>query len=95
MFFYLLGCIYMGYVWNYMMGDVVVWYKMLMGYNVLYLMGWDVFGMFVENVVMVLGGYFKDWIYKNIVDMCVQMKLLGLFIDWSCEFVICDFEYYG
>lgn len=83
----------MGYVCNYMMGDVVVWFKCVQGFSVLYLMGWDVFGMFVENVVMEQGGYFCDWIYVNIVIMCEQLKLLGLFIDWSCEFVICDDNY--
>lgn len=71
MFFYLLGKLYMGYVCNYMMGDVIVCYKMSMGYNVLYFMGFDVFGMLVENVVMVFGGYLKDWIYFNI-DMMVD-----------------------
>lgn len=66
MFFYLLGCIYMGYVCNYIIGDVIVCYKKIKGFNVFYLMGWDVFGMLVENVVMEWNVYFVEWIYVNI-----------------------------
>lgn len=95
MFLYLLGCLYMGYVCNYVMGDVVVRYKKVKGYNVLYFMGWDVFGMLVENVVMEKNVYLGDWMYQNIVVMKVQFEKFGLLFDWLCEFVICDFDYYG
>lgn len=36
------------------------------GYVVLYLMGWDVFGLFVENVVIECNVDFGEWIDCNI-----------------------------
>lgn len=59
----------MGYVCNYIIIDVIVWLKWMQGYQVLYFMGWDVFGLLVENVVIEWGIFFKQWIEKNIVQM--------------------------
>lgn len=94
MFLYLFGVLYMGYVCNYMIGDVISCYKCMIGYNVLQLMGWDVFGLLVENVVIKNKIVLVVWIYKNIDYMCSQLKLLGYVIDWLCEFVICCLDYY-
>lgn len=69
MFFYLFGKIYMGYVRNYFIGDVVVRFKKMEGYNVFYLMGWDFFGLLVENVVIKYGIYLYKWIMENIEEM--------------------------
>lgn len=69
MLFYFSGEIYMGYVRNYIIGDVLACYYCLYYYNVLYFMGFDFFGMFVENVVIKYGIYFKIWIYENIENM--------------------------
>lgn len=69
MLLYLFGKLYMGYVCNYMINDVMYCYLWMNGYNMLMLMGWDVFGMLVENVVMVNGVLFVKWIYDNIVYM--------------------------
>lgn len=52
MFLYLLGDLYMGYVENYLYFDIVVWFWCYCGYNVLNLIGWDLFGLLVENVVI-------------------------------------------
>ena len=95
MFPYPSGRIHMGHVRNYTMGDVVARTKKAQGYSVLHPMGWDAFGMPGENAAMERGGHPRDWTYGNIADMKMQMKPLGLSIDWSRELATCDPEYYG
>lgn len=84
----------MGYVCNYIIGDVISCYYCMQGCNVLQLMGWDVFGMLVENVVMKNNVVLVVWIYDNIVYMKLQLDSFGLVIDWSCEVIICKLDYY-
>lgn len=84
----------MGYVCNYIIGDVIVCYQCMLGKNVLQLIGWDVFGLFVEGVVVKNNIVLVLWMYDNIVYMKNQFKMLGFGYDWSCELVICMLEYY-
>lgn len=49
MFFYFLGeGFYVGYFFGYIVIDVYVCYFWMVGCNVLYVLGFDVFGLFVE-----------------------------------------------
>ena len=94
MFPYPSGKIHMGHVRNYTIGDVLSRFKILQGYNVLHPMGWDSFGMPAENAARQNNLDPKSWTESNIKTMRIQLKKLGLSIDWDKEISTCSSEYY-
>jgi len=94
MFPYPSGNIHMGHVRNYTLGDVIANFKRLNNHNVLHPMGWDAFGLPAENAAIQNNLHPHDWTLKNISTMKLQLKRLGLSIDWDKELSTCDKSYY-
>ncbi len=88
------GVLHMGHVLAYTLGDVMVRYKLLRGFNVLTPMGWDSFGLPAENAAIRTGEAPHDFTERNIARMREQMKRAGWGYDWNREFATSHVDYY-
>lgn len=86
--------LHIGHARNFSIGDVISRYKRMQGYNVLYPMGWDSFGLPSENSAIKKGIHPTVSIKQNIKTMKTQMDALGLSYDWSREIATHNPKYY-
>jgi len=66
----------------------------MQGFNVLFPMGFDAFGLPAENAAIKHNIHPKQWTYKNIENMRKQMKSMGTMFDWRREAISSDPKYY-
>ncbi|HEY5562310.1 MAG TPA: leucine--tRNA ligase [Clostridiaceae bacterium] len=74
--------------------DIVARKKRMEGYNVLFPMGWDAFGLPTENYAIKNKMHPRDVTKRNIKRFKGQLKSIGLSFDWSREINTTDPEYY-
>ncbi len=74
--------------------DIVARKKRMQGYNVLYPMGWDAFGLPTENFAIKNKIHPKIVTERNVARFKGQLKALGLSFDWSREINTTDPSYY-
>ncbi|HLC92089.1 MAG TPA: leucine--tRNA ligase [archaeon] len=94
MFPYPSGKLHMGHVRNYSIGDCIARFRRMQGYNVIYPIGFDAFGLPAENAAIENKADPKEWTMKRIADMEVQMRDMGFSYDWAREVITCLPEYY-
>jgi len=86
--------LHMGHARNYCIGDAYARFKRMQGFNVLYPMGYDSFGLPAENAAIKFKSHPKLFIDKAIESFIKQQKALGLSYDWSRMIRSDDPEYY-
>ncbi len=86
--------LHVGHVRSYTALDVLARKKRMEGFNVLYPMGWDAFGLPAENYAIKTKIHPSITTKKNIQNFKKQMNSLGLSFDWSREINTTDPEYY-
>jgi len=74
--------------------DVVSRKRRFQGYNVLYPMGWDAFGLPTENFAIKNKIHPKVVTEKNVARFKSQLKSIGFSFDWSKEMNTTDPGYY-
>ncbi len=88
------GKMHMGHVRNYSIGDAVARYKRLMGFDVLYPIGFDSFGMPAENAAISEGGHPHEITERNMASITKQIKRMGFSYDWRRMVKSHDPRYY-
>ncbi len=86
--------LHIGHLRNYSIGDCFARYKRMTGYNVLYPMGYDSFGLPAENAAIQHGIDPEKWTNDNIAKIKSQQKRIGLSYDWKREIYSHDENYY-
>jgi leucyl-tRNA synthetase len=66
----------------------------MQGYNVVFPIGFDSFGLPAENAAIARNIHPKEWTYANIDNMRKQLRTMGAMWDWSRQAVSSDPEYY-
>jgi len=64
------------------------------GYNVLFPMGFDAFGLPAENAAVQRNVHPAEWTHRNIDRMRGQLRSMGAMFDWEREVVSCDPSFY-
>lgn len=86
--------LHMGHALNYAIGDVFARFKRMKGFNVLYPMGFDSFGLPAENAAIKAGQHPREFTKNAIKNYIRQMKEFGLSYDWSKIVSTMEPEYY-
>lgn len=94
MFPYPSGKLHMGHVRNYSLGDTLARFQRMNGYQVLYPMGYDSFGLPAENAAIQHQIHPEKWTLSKIDEMHAQQNRLGFSYDWRREVITCLPKYY-
>ncbi len=86
--------LHVGHIRSYTALDVIARKKRMEGYNVLYPMGWDAFGLPTENYAIKTGVHPRKITQKNIRIFKKQLKSIGFSFDWDREINTTDPNYY-
>ena len=88
------GNLHIGHWFAMTPSDARARYMRMKGYNVLFPMGFDAFGLPAENAAVTRNIHPAKWTHSNIEHMRNQMKSMGAMFDWEREAISCDPDYY-
>jgi len=86
--------LHVGHPRSYTAMDVITRKKRLEGYNVLFPMGWDAFGLPTENYAIKNNIHPKKVTKTNVARFKEQLQMLGFGFDWSREVNTTDQDYF-
>ena len=86
--------IHIGHTRNFTIGDCIARFRRLQGFNVLYPMGFDAFGLPAENAAIKRGINPQEWTLKSIENIKRQMRAMGWSYDWERTLATCLPDYY-
>lgn len=86
--------LHLGHVREYTLGDIMARNKRMQGYNVLYPMGYDAFGLPTENYAIKHKIAPQLATERNVANFQAQFSSLGFSIDWDRSFRTTDPSYY-
>ncbi len=88
------GDLHIGHWYAMTPSDARARFMRMNGYNVMFPMGFDAFGLPAENAAIKRNIHPKEWTYKNIERMRGQLRSMGAMFDWRREAVSADPKYY-
>ena len=88
------GDLHIGHWYSFSITDAFARMKRLRGYNVLFPIGFDSFGLPAENASIKNNISPKDWTCANIDTMRKQLYKMGTMFDWTREVVTSNPDYY-
>jgi leucyl-tRNA synthetase len=88
------GDLHTGHWYAYTPSDAGARFRRMNGYNVLFPIGFDAFGLPAENAAIKHGAHPAQWTFANIEQMRAQLGRMGAMWAWEHEAVSCDPEYY-
>lgn len=88
------GDLHIGHWYAMAPSDARARYMRMRGYNVLFPMGFDAFGLPAENAAIKRNIHPKEWTYANIERMRKQLRSMGAMFDWRREAISSDPKYY-
>jgi len=86
--------LHMGHCWNYTLFDAYSRFYRLRGFNVLYPMGWDAFGLPAYNHAVKVGRSPQEVVQESVKTFKRQLMDLGLSFDWERVIDTTDPSYY-
>jgi len=86
--------LHMGHALNYSIGDIYTRFKRMQGFNVLYPMGYDSFGLPAENAAIKAKEHPKSYTETAIKNFIKQQISLGMSYDWNRIVMTHTPEYY-
>ncbi len=88
------GDLHIGHWYAMTPSDARARFKRMQGYNVMFPIGFDAFGLPAENAAISRSIHPKTWTYSNIDNMRRQLRSMGSMFDWRREAVSADTKYY-
>ena len=88
------GDLHVGHWYAFSVPDAFARMKRMQGYNVLFPIGFDAFGLPAENAAIKRNINPVEWIRESVVRMSAQLVSMGAMFDWERSMVTSDPSYY-